>query len=100
MTAEAVLEQHEARQARRRAAAQQSTPEASGGAIGGDTVDTITDEVLQLLMQELADELMPSEGDAGQPGVELQSKGTAPIDLPSPCALLCNMLHAPGNFRL
>ena len=71
MTAEAVLEQHEA--ARRRAA-QQSAQSPGEASRDGDAVDTITDEVLQLLMQELADELMPSEGDAGQPGVELQSK--------------------------
>ncbi|CAE7554473.1 TTN [Symbiodinium necroappetens] len=70
VTAEAVLEQHEA--ARRRAA-QQSAQSPGEASRDGDAVDTITDEVLQLLMQELADELMPSEGDAGQPGVELQA---------------------------
>ncbi|CAE7947347.1 ARF1 [Symbiodinium sp. KB8] len=79
VTAEAVLEQHEA--ARRRAA-QQSAQSPGEASRDGDAVDTITDEVLQLLMQELADELMPSEGDAGQPGVELQSKRVAFIELP------------------
>ena len=80
VTVEAVLQQQaqqeEARQKRSVAAQQvQSAGSKDSGTTEADKVDLITDAVMQLLMEELTADLVPSvpavysEGSAGQPGM-------------------------------